>query len=641
MFSWKPTMKIQVKIINGPAADQSFVVEENSRCVVGRGKDADFRITDDPLISRAHFAIAFEGKAVTLTDFGSTNGTFVDGEALIADQPVYLRDGQSFVAGRTSEFLVSLVKPSPATINPVPGAQPPTLSPPSRPRSTSPLYDSGEILPPSAVPPISPTPTSDKSAGTFHGGAASGNFSQSVVTEIGRDPRLGAPADLGPTDQSGLLFNNFSTSGSGEFFASAPGSNQTFSSTPPPLDPLDPSSVDREFEEGRAPGGPISTPSRPPIDEAYYGSIAPPGMVPGGSRPEFRPLPPPPAAAPVSSFASAPPSVDRQPGPTDFADFEDGNPNGLDDDDPFGANQSTPVHPRSPQAAVGISGSVGMPGQVHAEPDRGRDSRSAELPAGNETAVTPQGNDFDMVRGENGLFFFNGAKVEDVPRVLAALEVCFESMYCVDFGRAGIDPKAVAVLEVETSRTDDAAESKSSPGNFMAIDDGELDHQSPFEDVAPGDDSVASPFTTPTSDAIGQAHLGTPLFHWFPPAARWLNPLLLSKSEFSYEAIDFWEADALVCLFGSSTKQMIEHAQQLVRTNLKTGKSGNTVFGFCWPSVLTGTLETQSAKVIDRIYAGGVAAILLEDPQQELGWRLASQIDLTKMLRDALGNPQQ
>lgn len=46
--------------------------------VLGRGQDADIRLEDD-LVSRRHCEISFDGTNVTVTDLGSTNGTFVDG----------------------------------------------------------------------------------------------------------------------------------------------------------------------------------------------------------------------------------------------------------------------------------------------------------------------------------------------------------------------------------------------------------------------------------------------------------------------------------------------------------------------------------------------------------------------------------
>lgn len=46
--------------------------------ILGRGTDANIRL-DDELVSRKHCELYFDGRFVTVTDLGSTNGTFVDG----------------------------------------------------------------------------------------------------------------------------------------------------------------------------------------------------------------------------------------------------------------------------------------------------------------------------------------------------------------------------------------------------------------------------------------------------------------------------------------------------------------------------------------------------------------------------------
>lgn len=50
--------------------------------VLGRGQDADVRL-DDELVSRKHCAVSFDGIHVTVSDLGSTNGTYVDGQQIM------------------------------------------------------------------------------------------------------------------------------------------------------------------------------------------------------------------------------------------------------------------------------------------------------------------------------------------------------------------------------------------------------------------------------------------------------------------------------------------------------------------------------------------------------------------------------
>ena len=49
--------------------------------ILGRGSDADIHL-DDELVSRKHCKLTFDGSRITVEDLGSTNGTYVDGNAI-------------------------------------------------------------------------------------------------------------------------------------------------------------------------------------------------------------------------------------------------------------------------------------------------------------------------------------------------------------------------------------------------------------------------------------------------------------------------------------------------------------------------------------------------------------------------------
>ncbi|PWH07605.1 DUF2662 domain-containing protein [Brachybacterium endophyticum] len=66
--------------------------------VIGRGGDADI-ILDDTGVSRHHVELRADGGNVTVTDLGSTNGTFVDGERIRT--PVPVQDRSTVRIGRT------------------------------------------------------------------------------------------------------------------------------------------------------------------------------------------------------------------------------------------------------------------------------------------------------------------------------------------------------------------------------------------------------------------------------------------------------------------------------------------------------------------------------------------------------------
>jgi len=60
---------------------------ETGRHVVGRGSGSDVQI-EDPSMSRRHFEVIVGPDGATVTDAGSTNGTFIDGERLTAPRVV-------------------------------------------------------------------------------------------------------------------------------------------------------------------------------------------------------------------------------------------------------------------------------------------------------------------------------------------------------------------------------------------------------------------------------------------------------------------------------------------------------------------------------------------------------------------------
>ncbi|MCQ2063011.1 MAG: GGDEF domain-containing protein [Fibrobacter sp.] len=77
-----PFKKIELKphlIVLYPQAQFKQIALEQGCAVLGRGQDADIKF-DDELVSRRHCSLNFDGKNVTVTDLGSTNGTYVDGQ---------------------------------------------------------------------------------------------------------------------------------------------------------------------------------------------------------------------------------------------------------------------------------------------------------------------------------------------------------------------------------------------------------------------------------------------------------------------------------------------------------------------------------------------------------------------------------
>ena len=75
-----------------------FTFRVSGGLVLGRSAEADVTL-DDPYASDFHARLAFQGGEVRLHDLASTNGTFVNGERVVA--PLSLHRGDQFQVGQT------------------------------------------------------------------------------------------------------------------------------------------------------------------------------------------------------------------------------------------------------------------------------------------------------------------------------------------------------------------------------------------------------------------------------------------------------------------------------------------------------------------------------------------------------------
>ncbi len=107
----------RIEVIEGKDAGKTFAVDPNapSRVLLGTSPACEFRLTD-PTVSRRHCAFEPAGSRFKITDFGSTNGTFVDGVAIVE---AFVRGGEIVRVGSTALRLESGVV---AEYTPLPSA---------------------------------------------------------------------------------------------------------------------------------------------------------------------------------------------------------------------------------------------------------------------------------------------------------------------------------------------------------------------------------------------------------------------------------------------------------------------------------------------------------------------------------------
>ena len=73
-------MKITLTVTGGPHAGQVFEFREHDTFIVGRSKDAQFRLPfKDKTLSRVHFMVEVNPPRCRLMDMASLNGTRVNG----------------------------------------------------------------------------------------------------------------------------------------------------------------------------------------------------------------------------------------------------------------------------------------------------------------------------------------------------------------------------------------------------------------------------------------------------------------------------------------------------------------------------------------------------------------------------------
>jgi serine/threonine-protein kinase len=164
-------MRVLIAVVAGPHQGQVFAFNGHDMFLVGRSKNAHFRLPkEDEYFSRLHFMVEVNPPCCRLMDMGSTNGTYVNGQRVaLAD----LKDGDLIQGGQTvlrvsiedtdSEVVTRALPGSPAVVAPPVAAPPAGVEEPGEQDFPEPAQavpagtPLAETLPPFALGPLTAT----------------------------------------------------------------------------------------------------------------------------------------------------------------------------------------------------------------------------------------------------------------------------------------------------------------------------------------------------------------------------------------------------------------------------------------------------------------------------------------------------
>lgn len=107
-------MQIAQLIVQTREGEIKIISLQRSVLRIGRNPECDLQLNSG-MISRAHAEIRLGLQGATLTDLGSSNGTFIGNQRLLPNQPHLLADGTSFRIGAYQlTYRISAAKPQEA-----------------------------------------------------------------------------------------------------------------------------------------------------------------------------------------------------------------------------------------------------------------------------------------------------------------------------------------------------------------------------------------------------------------------------------------------------------------------------------------------------------------------------------------------
>lgn len=116
---------LQLKVTSGPDKGRSFDLTSGTKLVVGRGEKSDTRI-NDPSVSRVHFSVAVLENTISITDLGSSTGTFVgenqiESKNVVVGETIRIGDSTLQIARRedAEKTIAPGIADSPTQIKPL------------------------------------------------------------------------------------------------------------------------------------------------------------------------------------------------------------------------------------------------------------------------------------------------------------------------------------------------------------------------------------------------------------------------------------------------------------------------------------------------------------------------------------------
>lgn len=152
--------------IRGAGPPELFPLDRD-RTTMGRDEANDVALRDDRLVSQVHAVIESYGGSFTVRDLGSSNGTFVNGQAIVGER--VLRPGDEIRLGRTQVlFRQSAAAPAERTDT---GPKAPELTPRERAVLVAlcrPLLDSSPFPQPASIAQVAQELVVSDAAVKFH-----------------------------------------------------------------------------------------------------------------------------------------------------------------------------------------------------------------------------------------------------------------------------------------------------------------------------------------------------------------------------------------------------------------------------------------------------------------------------------------